>query len=773
MLSYSASQLIDLTTVVKASEAIQSEINIENLPSRVLNIIVENAGAQKGCLILKKNKAFFVEAIVEAIENSEYKNQKNKIVKPIPIADFELPQEVIDYVINFQETLIIPNAIDSIYSQDIYIERYKCKSIVCLPINFKNKFIGIVYLENNLKANAFPVFKLGIIKILISQVAIAIRNARLFASEEEKTRILKFRSEIDSTLAKSNDLQQMLQQCTEIIVSYLDVAFARIWTYNPQEKLLYLQSSAGMYTHTDGAHSRIPLGKFKIGLIAQECQPHITNSVQTDEKVSNKEWAIREGMVAFAGYPLIADSEVMGVVAMFAKQPINQSTLNTLSFIAGEIAVAIKRKSIEKALQQKEEQYRSIFETVNDGLSIFDLETGKSIAVNPTWCQMYGYSNEEFTNLAASDYIHPDSAHLFDNFLETVKAGKEFYCQGVCIHKNGTLFDVEVKAASYIYNGKSHALTIARDISKRKQAEKVLKQRTHELEQALVKLQSTQSQLIQTEKISQLGQLVAGVAHEVNNPVSFISGNLSHAEEYLKDLIYLLNSYRQKFPSPGDAIEEQIETIDLEYLLEDLPKMISSMQLGTDRIKNIMLSLRNYSRTSSDEKKAVNLHEGIDTTLMILSHRLKAKPERPAIEIVKKYANIPLVECYYGQINQVFMNLISNAIDALEESNQSKSYEEVNKEPNIITITTFSDENWATIIIADNGTGIPPQVKLKLFDAFFTTKVEGKGTGLGLSISYQIITEKHGGTLECISSPGNGAKFVIRIPVGNSYLNNR
>ncbi|MGB3638230.1 MAG: GAF domain-containing protein [Rivularia sp. (in: cyanobacteria)] len=763
MLSYSASQLFDLTTVVKASEAIQSEINIENLPCRVLNIIVENAGAQKGCLILKKNKVFFVEAIVEAIEDSE---DKNEIVQSIPVAEcFYIPQEIINYVINFKESLIIPNAIDSIYNDDIYIGKKKCKSILCIPIHFKNKFIGIVYLENNLKTNAFTLFKLEIIKILVSQVAIAIRNARLFASEEEKSRILKFRSEIDSTLAKTKNLQEMLQKCTEIIVSYLDVAFARIWTYNPQENLLNLQSSAGMYTHVHGAHSRIPVGKFKIGLIAQERKPHITNSVQTDARVSNKEWAIREGMVAFAGYPLIADSELVGVVAMFSKKQLNQSAINVLSFIAGEIAVAIKGKSREKALQQKEEQYRSIFETVNDGLSIFDLETGKPVAVNPTWCQMYGYSNEEFANLEASDYIHPDFLHLFDNFIGSVKAGKEYYCQAVCIHKNGKLFDIEVKATSYIYNGKSHALTIARDISKRKQTEKVLKQRTQELEQALVKLQSTQSQLIQTEKISQLGQLVAGVAHEVNNPVSFISGNLSHAEEYVKDLTCLLNLYRQQFPCPGDAIEEEIEAIDLEYLFEDLPKMISSMKLGTDRIKNIMLSLRNYSRTNSDEKKAVNLHEGIDTTLMILSHRLKAKPKCPEIQIVKKYGDLPLVKCYYGQINQVFMNLISNAIDALEESNQDKSYEEIEQNPNTIIITTAADDNWAIIIIADNGTGIPIQAKPKLFDAFFTTKVEGKGTGLGLSISYQIVTEKHGGTLECISSPGNGAKFVIKIPV--------
>ncbi|MEO1428394.1 MAG: ATP-binding protein [Cyanobacteria bacterium J06633_8] len=760
MLSYSNSQLFDLNTIVKASEAIQSEMDIENLPSTALEIILETASAQKGCLILEKDKQLFV----EAIKNNE---DSNKIIaKSIPVADcVDIPQEIIESAILFQESIVINNGVDSINNHNIYIEEHQCKSILCMPIKFQSNFIGIIYLENNIQTNAFTLFKLETIKILVSQVAIAVKNARLFASEQEKSRILKFRTEIDSNLARSSNLQQMLQKCTEIMLSYLDLAFARIWIHNPQDKVLTLQASAGMYTHIDGVHSRIPVGKYKIGWIAKENKPHITNSVQTDERVSDKQWAIREGMIAFAGYPLIADSELMGVVAMFSKQPISQNILDVLSFIAKEIAIAIKRKNIESALQQQEQQYRSIFENVNDGLSIFDLETGKVVGVNPTLSQMYGYSTEEFITLNASDYIHSDYLYLFDEFIATVKSGEDFSCQAVVIHKNGTLFDIEIKATSFIYNGKSHALVIGRDIRERNQVQKALKQRTQELEETLVQLQSTQSQLIQTEKISQLGQLVAGVAHEVNNPVSFISGNLSHAENYTKDLLSLLNLYQQEFPNPGDIIAEEIEEIDLEYLAEDLPKMISSMKLGTDRIKDIMLSLRNYSRTSSDEKKTVNLHEGLDTTLMILSHRLKAKPQRPAIQIVKNYAELPLVECYYGQINQVFMNLISNAIDALDESNQGKSYEQVSQNPNIITITTEKDDSWATIIIADNGTGIPLQIKDKLFDAFFTTKVEGKGTGLGLSISYQIITENHGGTLDFSTSPGNGTKFIIRIPI--------
>ncbi|MEM9927053.1 MAG: GAF domain-containing protein [Cyanobacteria bacterium P01_D01_bin.50] len=760
MLSHRVNQFFDLTTVIKASIAIQSEINLENLSEVVLHIILENSGAQKGCLILKKYNQFFI----EAVENKENLNRVK--FQAMQLAEFsDIPQQIINHGIKNQQIVIVQNAIDSIYHKDAYIEKHQCKSILCLPIIFHSQLIGIIYLENNLEINAFKFERLELIKILVSQAAIAIKNARLFASEQEKTRILEFRSEIDSSLARNHDLRQMLQQCVEIIESRLDVAFVRIWTCDREKKLLRLQASAGIYKHINGAHSRIPVGKFKIGLIAQQRQPHITNSVKTDPRISNKEWAIREGMVGFAGYPLIADSELMGVVAMFSKQPINQNVLDVLSFIAGEIAIAIKRKSTEEALQQKEEQYRSIFETVNDGLAILDLETGKPVAVNPTLCQMYGYSSEEFLTLNALEYVHPDFLHLFYEFIETVRNGKEFYCQAVVIRKNGTLFDVEVKATSYIYNGKHHALSIVRDISERKQAEKILQQRTQELEKTLVQLQSTQSQLIQTEKISQLGQLVAGVAHEVNNPVGFISGNLSHAKGYIEDLVNLINLYQQELPNPGSTIEEEIEAIDLEYLLEDLPKMISSMKLGIDRIKDIMLSLRNYSRTSYQEKRAVNLHEGIDTTLMILSHRLKAKPESPAIKIVKNYGTLPLVKCDCGQINQVFMNLISNAIDALDESNRGKSYQEINQNPNIITITTATDVPWVTITIADNGMGIPPQVQQKLFDAFFTTKVEGKGTGLGLSISYQIITQKHGGTLECFSTVEDGTKFVIRIPL--------
>ncbi|MEH2238774.1 sensor histidine kinase [Nostoc sp.] len=284
-------------------------------------------------------------------------------------------------------------------------------------------------------------------------------------------------------------------------------------------------------------------------------------------------------------------------------------------------------------------------------------------------------------------------------------------------------------------------------------------QRSTELQQALTQLHSTQQQLIQTEKMSSLGQLVAGVAHEINNPVNFIHGNITYIDNYSQDLLKLVQAYQAHYPNPPKTLQATLDDVDLDFLNEDLPKVLQSMKVGTERIREIVLSLRNFSRLDESEFKTVDLHEGIDNTLLILQHRLKAIPESLAIEVVKNYIQLPLVECYPGQLNQVFMNLLANAIDALEESAQQT-------QPGKIWISTqVTADNRVQIAIADNGSGIPEKVRSRIFDPFFTTKAIGKGTGLGLSISYKIVIEKHHGKMWCDSTLGEGTKFIIEIPV--------
>ncbi len=286
-------------------------------------------------------------------------------------------------------------------------------------------------------------------------------------------------------------------------------------------------------------------------------------------------------------------------------------------------------------------------------------------------------------------------------------------------------------------------------------------------EQTLQQLQQMQMQLVQTEKMSALGNLVAGIAHEINNPVGFLAGNLQPAKEHVQDLFGLIDLYQEKYSTSDTDIEAAIEAIDLDYLREDLPKLISSMKEGVDRLKNISTSLRIFSRSDSDRPIQFDIHDGLESTLLILKHRLKADQTRPEIQVVKDFGLLPAIECYAGQVNQVFMNLLANAIDALEEASQERSFDDLKANPPQIAVRTYvsDDQQRVFIHIVDNGPGMSAEVKASIFDHAFTTKAVGKGTGLGLAIAYQIVVKKHGGKLYCLSQMGQGAEFVIELPV--------
>ncbi|MEG4506504.1 ATP-binding protein [Microcoleus sp. F6_B4] len=282
-----------------------------------------------------------------------------------------------------------------------------------------------------------------------------------------------------------------------------------------------------------------------------------------------------------------------------------------------------------------------------------------------------------------------------------------------------------------------------------------------EIERAVGELKQTQAQLLHREKMSSLGALMASIVHEINNPVSFIYGNLSHAEIYIQDVLHLLRLYQECYPNPCPEIKAQIEEMELDFLVEDLPKVMSSMQMGSNRIREIVKSMGNFSRTDNSNMTMCDLHDSIDSTVLILRNRLTSQIDRRDIQIVKNYGNLPPVECYSGQLNQVFMNLITNAIDALDEVSQNQPYAALK----ISIATELAGSDRVRVRIADTGTGMTPQIKERMLEQFFTTKEIGKGTGLGLSIVYKILVENHRGSLRCESEPCKGTEFIIELPI--------
>ncbi|HBL12733.1 MAG TPA: urea ABC transporter substrate-binding protein [Cyanobacteria bacterium UBA11162] len=337
--------------------------------------------------------------------------------------------------------------------------------------------------------------------------------------------------------------------------------------------------------------------------------------------------------------------------------------------------------------------------------------------------------------------------------------------------------DREVEVIAAVVDQLATAIDQAELYAQSRTAAALATAQAEQLKKALHDLHAYQAQLVQTEKMSTLGTLVAGVAHEINNPTSFIYGNLHYAKEYTQDLLELVLLYQKYYPDPTPEIQAHMQSVELDFLIKDLPKTLSSMEIGAERIRHLVLSLRNFSRTDQASMQPVNIHEGIESTLLILRNRLKSNGQRPDIELVKDYGELPLVECYPSQLNQVFMNLLGNAIDALEEWNDLWGMGKMkplsrgdcttknSRIPTIWIRTELLDANRVVVKIADNGGGISEDVKLKLFDPFFTTKPIGKGTGLGLSISYQIVVEKHRGILRCESIPGERTEFVIEVPV--------
>ncbi|MCT7949578.1 PAS domain-containing protein [Ancylothrix sp. C2] len=473
--------------------------------------------------------------------------------------------------------------------------------------------------------------------------------------------------------------------------------------------------------------------------------------------------------------------------------PVRDSEGNLTNFIGVqnditarvEAEMKLKEKTAElaeseTALRKQTQILQSILDSLAEGVLVAD-ETGQFLFFNPAAQQLLGQS---FAKVNPQNWSEKFNCYLPDGMtpypweeLPLTLAiqgrpvdGAEVYIQPpnqsekVCISVNARPLKDET---GNIKGG----VAVFRDITDKKQAlealeksEAQLRNQTMQLKKTLHDLQDTQAKLIHSEKMSSLGQLVAGIAHEINNPINFIYGNLVHTGEYVKDLVHLVSLYQQYYPNAMPEIQEKSEEFDVDFLLEDLPKLLQSMLQGSERIRQIVLNLRNFSRLDEAEVKQVDIHTGLESALLILQHRLASTQQRPEIKIVKEYGNLPKIECHAGSLNQVFMNILSNAIDAIEIAHNNR----INQPE--IKIMTCLEKGRIIMEITDNGIGMSEQVYRHLFDPFFTTKPVGSGRGLGLWVSYQIVVEKHGGELKCISEFGKGTKVIIELPLRQEKL---
>ncbi len=435
------------------------------------------------------------------------------------------------------------------------------------------------------------------------------------------------------------------------------------------------------------------------------------------------------------------------------------------------------RKQAEQALRTSEAQNRAWLNAIPD-LMIRMTKDGTYLDFRPAKNFKTVVSGSDFIGKSIYEIMPPQVSRQRMQYVEQALSTGNPQTYEFQLVADGSVYEQE---ARIVVCGEDEVLVIVRDITERKQADKALRQLTQreqekaqQLELTLRELKNTQAQLIQAEKMSSLGQMVAGIAHEINNPVSFIYGNLTPARHYFQDLLSLIELYQKTYPHPTPEIQQLAAEIDLDFLVEDWQKLLDSMQVGAERIHEIVRSLRNFSRLDEKELKPVDIHEGINNTLLILQHRLRADGGASEIQVIKDYGQLPHITCHASQLNQVFMNLLNNAIDALEQEPRVRSSES-GVIPTITIRTEVRTEDspfpipqWVIIRIADNGSGMSEEVLHKIFDPFFTTKPVGNGTGLGLSISYQIVVEKHKGHIRCVSAPGEGTEFIVEIPVNQA-----
>ncbi|MEA5466673.1 GAF domain-containing sensor histidine kinase [Leptothoe sp. PORK10 BA2] len=678
------------------------------------------------------------------------------------------------------------------------------------PITLDGQILGWV--------NGDP--KAEVIATLISQLAYRESEKRALAKELlDKYKEISLLFNLSEKIIDSSDVREVGSLVLEEARQLLKSSHGALWLMQaPNHELERIASFGG----EDCFQKPISLGDGIIGNIVQAGRGEIVNDVCLDWRDPSKQ------QTALMGVPLKSKESTIGAIALSrsATRPYSAEELKLLTTMAFQVAGVINALLHERQLKESRQnalifrlssQIREslepniilttavgeIYRTINVDRCCFlwvhteSKENNRNQETGPVPSSVSGLeivieSRRSHLNSLTGHYAldaigslttlfgqqtliqindvndledKPTQAflqtHNFSAFLAIPMQTRSGRIGAICCGTSeGSRIwsDGEVNLLQAVTNQLAIALDQAELYEQSRYAALLAQDKAQQLEATLHQLQHTQLQLVQSEKMSGIGQMIAGVAHEINNPVTFIYGNLEFVQEYVEDLFGLLKLYREEYTSPSTALQTAIKKVDLPFLLQDLPDTLNSMAVGTERIRDIVLSLKNFARSDQAEFKTVNIHEGIDSTLLILRHRLKAYDNFPGIEVIKNYGDLPSIHCYPSQLNQVFMNLLANAIDVLEVPPFSHG-------PEITIETQQIAPNRIQIRITDNGPGIVSKIQNKLFDPFFTTKEVGKGTGLGLSISYQIITERHNGSLICQSEGRQGSTFVIEIPI--------
>jgi PAS domain S-box-containing protein len=725
--STSVSNALDLIAVLKASHTISGEIELEKLLSSLLLIVMENAGADKCVLMLLRDDRLL-------IKGSITQGTQPVVLQRIPIEESQdIPHKLIYKVKHNNQTVVLMDATgDPILANDPYILRQQPKSILCSPILHQGKLMGILYLENSLVTGAFTSDgsanakgeRIELLNLLCAQAAISLENARLYENSQ-------------------NYAQQLTQSLTQLQAN--EIRFQNLANNIPG--MVYQ-----FHLAADGSTSTpyVSSGCWDLYELDPELVMAGIHNLSTMHHPDDHA-AMIEALTYSAQNLTPFEQECRLVLpsgrvkwVQFASRPTRRA--DGVTVWDGVVIDISDRKQAEKSFRLTQ------FAIDRASVPIWWVQPSGQISyVNDAACHDLGYSRTEILQKCVWDFNPELSSEVWEKHWQELKQKGSFIFEAYNFNKSGHSYPVEVTVNYLELEGEEYNCAFVKNITERKQAE--------------LALQQAQLQIIQSEKMSALGNLVAGVAHEMNNPLGFIAASITQAQPIIADIFAHLKLYQETFPNKSEEIEDHADEIDLEYSLEDLPKMLDSMTMACDRLKNISTSLRTFSRGDRDYKVSFNIHEGIDSTILILKHRLKANEQHPAIEVVTNYGDLSAIECFPGQLNQVFMNILANAIDALEESNLGRNSADIQANPNRITITTLMADCFVKIIIADNAKGMSPEVQQKIFDNLFTTKAVGKGTGLGLAIAKQIVEETHGGKLSCNSVLGEGTEFLIEIPL--------